>query len=526
MSSVRKIAFIVRRKTANYAICAEALRALKIPSGFSTELVTIEAKRSIAADRQEAMLRVHADYKVYIEDSAILLDENFIYNMVEIFQNNKHIGLLGAIGTNIVPTNGIAISSASILGEIYDGQGHKIAGNKVSYQLQEVKSVIGVVMITQYDIDWPIDYCTDFFYDTAHSLEYQHHGYKCAVIGMSCPLVWKGHTAYDIGINEQDKFLDQYSSELYPLVSIIIPSYQRPAFLAEAIDSVLRQTYRNLDVFVSDRSYDMESENMVKTKFSHDTRLHYVHHNLDRKDSYEYAVSYNNPKAEFVNWLMDDDLFAPEKIARMIDVYRNDPSVALVTSYRKCIDANGGIIPDLPYTRPLAQNDFKLSGNDFGKSILCKQLNLIGELSTCLIKKEHLYNNSLGCFTCDIENALSDVTTWIRMCTLGDVVYLTEPLSYVRIHDGQDQRNPRTLVIGTIYWALLLDYCIHHTHFLDNENDKNIAIKKWLQLAATTAVNVNECEQDSYYKEFKKIFSQVVQVFAGEKELNLKAYYH
>ncbi len=526
MRTAGKIAFIIRKKHPDYAICIEALRALKIPIGFTTELVTIEASDSIAADRQQGMICCHADYKVYLEDNAIILDDNFIFKIIDIFTTNKEIGLLGAIGTNIVPTSGVAISSSNLIGEIYDDQGRKVAGNPPPPSQQEVKAIIGVVMATQYDLEWPTDYNSEFFYDTAYSLEYQRHSYKCAVLTMSSPLIWKGYDTPHPPPKEQNLFLDKYSVDLYPLVSVIIPSYQRPKYLEEAIKSVLGQTYRNLDVLVSDRSHDMLSDQMVKDKFSNDPRLHYVHHNnFNRKQFYDYNDSYDNPKAEYVNWLMDDDLFAPEKIARMIDVYNDNPDVALVTSYRKCIDSRGNIIPDRYYTKPLANEDFKVSGPIFGKRMLLTQANLIGELSTCLIKKKNLQNGHLGCFEYNDLNVLSDFTTWIHMCSCGNIIYLKEPLSYVRIHDGQDQRNLLTRLRCFIMLALLLDYDIHNTNFLDNDTIRKEAIQNWVFGALTSKSDFSTYKNNSDYQKFKQILSAVSQSLVENTELDLKKYY-
>lgn len=526
MSVGGKIAFIVRKKTSDYPVCVEALRALEVPWGFSVELVTVEAGESIAADRQMGMHRCCADYKIYLEDNAVILDEKLLSKIIDVFQNNKHIGLIGVAGTNIVPTSGVSIHSPKLLGEIYDDYSRKVVGNTFTGNCQTVKAVIGFVMATQYDLDWPVFFDGNVFYDTAYSLEYQRQGYSCAVLNMSYPLVWKGSLVITANRQEQDLFLDQYSSDLYPLVSVIIPSYQRPHYLEEAINSVLNQTYRNLDVFVSDRSYDKDSEIMVKDKFSSESRLHYVHNpQFNRKEFYDYNDAYDNPKAEYVNWLMDDDLFAQEKIARMIDVYRKFPNVSLVTSYRKCIDSKGDILPDLPYTAPLSPNSFRAPGKAFAKIMLLNQMNIIGELSTCLIKKEYLHDGRIGCFKSEILNALSDVTTWIHMCSCGDVVYLNEPLSYFRTHDGQDQYNPRAMILCVIYWALLLDYDQKYTDFLENKEDKNVAMKKWLKIAATAAIEVKAGVDDLEYGIFKKIFSHVAQAFAGEKELDLGIYY-
>lgn len=63
-------------------------------------------------------------------------------------------------------------------------------------------------------------------------------------------------TALCADAQDQENFLDTYLQELYPLVSIIIPTYQRPEYFRIALTSAVQQTYRNLDIFITDNSHD------------------------------------------------------------------------------------------------------------------------------------------------------------------------------------------------------------------------------------------------------------------------------
>lgn len=89
-----------------------------------------------------------------------------------------------------------------------------------------------------------------------------------------------------------------------------------------------------------------------------------------------------------MNWLTDDNLFAPTKIAGMVDCYRANLNISLIASYRACININGQRIPDLPWTKPLVKSDAIISGKVFGRRMLMQMTNGIGELTACLIKNQ------------------------------------------------------------------------------------------------------------------------------------------
>lgn len=520
---IGSIAFIVRKKSNSYHLCADAIRTLEIPAGYKAEIITIEASSNTAVDRQRSMRCCQADYKIYLEDNALLLDEKFVYKVVETFQQDERIGLIGIAGTNIVPTNGIAIASQSIIGEFVDQEGKRITGSRFSEgNAKDVKTVFGAVLATRYDFDWPEEYATSCFCDTAYSLNIQRKGYRCAVIPVSVATVWTGDKSISVDNREQTSFLNQYAEDLYPLVSILIPSFNRPVYLKEAINSALTQTYKNIEVIVVDHSTDTKSKEMVQENFIHDKRLHYEFHpEFSSPENGNYVRAYNNPKADYVNWLMDDDLFAPNKIARMIDCYRENPHVSLVTSYRACIDENGRRIPDLPYTKPLADHDVIFSGKNFGRNILMTMTNRIGELTTCLIKKSNLLNGDLGFSGHDGKYMISDVPTWLHMCSIGDIAYLTEPLSYVRIHRGQHQNNQEIIIQGTICWAMLLDHAFKNHIFFDSETDKSTAIKQWFLMVTGIILNLNEENISPSYRDLKRVLSDVAKAFNNEQVYDL-----
>ena len=113
-----KIAIIIhKRNERNYAICMESLRALNCPFEWDIKFYTTTAAgRNIAKLRENAQDEIEAAIKIYLEDDVWLLDEKILFNIVNTFNENSDIALIGLAGTNEVPVSGIAQSSWNIIG--------------------------------------------------------------------------------------------------------------------------------------------------------------------------------------------------------------------------------------------------------------------------------------------------------------------------------------------------------------------------------------------------------------------------
>ncbi|MDY6350537.1 MAG: glycosyltransferase, partial [Selenomonas sp.] len=79
-------------------------------------------------------------------------------------------------------------------------------------------------------------------------------------------------------IFQGSKVVNCCSVDLYPLVSVIIPTYQRPDYFRQALASAAGQMYRNLDIFVTDNSHNEETKRVYEKCFADDSRIRYEHH--------------------------------------------------------------------------------------------------------------------------------------------------------------------------------------------------------------------------------------------------------
>ena len=107
------------------------------------------------------------------------------------------------------------------------------------------------------------------------------------------------------------------------LVSIIIPTYKRPETLKRSVDSVLSQTYDNVEVVVCDDNgigtdYGLKTAE-VMLSYADNPKVKYVQHEVNKNGSAARNTGFKSCSGEYVMFLDDDDEFLPEKVRAQLD---------------------------------------------------------------------------------------------------------------------------------------------------------------------------------------------------------------
>ena len=111
------------------------------------------------------------------------------------------------------------------------------------------------------------------------------------------------------------------SSELQsqPLVSVGIPTYNRPKSLRHTLECLTRQTYRNLEIIVSDNaSPGNEVEAVVREFMAADLRIKYHRQPENRGIVPNYQFVLAQASGEFFMWAADDDEWDPCFVAHCV----------------------------------------------------------------------------------------------------------------------------------------------------------------------------------------------------------------
>lgn len=189
--------------------CQLYLRQLIIPEGYEVDIISIREAKSMTAGYNEGMKATDAKYKIYLHQDTFLVNPYFLMEMLDIFQSDASIGMMGMVGAPKMAEDGIMWNSDRVFC-IYCAFNKDISKCSkravgIEHTLQDVEAVDGLLMATQVDLPWREDVFDGWdFYDSSQSAEFLRTGYRVVV-----PYIQKPMCVHDDG---HILSLDQYDT--------------------------------------------------------------------------------------------------------------------------------------------------------------------------------------------------------------------------------------------------------------------------------------------------------------------------
>lgn len=218
-----------------------------------------------------------------------------------------------------------------------------------------------------------------------------------------------------------------------PLISVVIPVYNGSNYMADAIDSALNQTYKNIEIIViNDGSKDDGETEKVALSYGDKIR-YYAKENGGVSSAINLAIKHM--KGEWLSWLSHDDMYKPQKLERQVcflnelleDACVKDVRDVCVYAALERINADGKFISKKTFTVP--SNVSPLDALIYN----IKSYSIGG--CTVLMSKQIL--DEVGGFDEGIRT-VSDADLWFRMMLAGHkFYYLDEVLVMSRQHKQQ-----------------------------------------------------------------------------------------
>lgn len=155
---------------------------------------------------------------------------------------------------------------------------------------------------------------------------------------------------------DDDQSLD--TGSLAPLVSVLIPAFNRAAYIHETVESVLSQNYENIELIViDDGSTDGTYE--ILAQYAEDGKITLLTH--PGRDNRGQAASLNlglqSARGDYVAILDSDDLFLPGKIEVQANYLNRHPDVGLVYGMGEGVDGEGHWLYDIHSPDHVEPND-------------------------------------------------------------------------------------------------------------------------------------------------------------------------
>ena len=236
-----------------------------------------------------------------------------------------------------------------------------------------------------------------------------------------------------------------------PLVSVYLPTYNRISLLRRAVDSVLNQSYKKIELLVvDDGSIDGTSE-YLHDLAERDARVIVIDKQKTGKKRGAPAsrnLAIENSRGKFVTGLDDDDYFHKDRIKRFVDIY--SPEFSCISSNFYKITGSGSFKKNSLLSRKISYRDL-FEKNFLGSQIFVEKKRIIGA---------GLFDESL--------KASQDLDMWIRITKLyGQALRIKDYLYYMDVsHGGARISSAHSRAIGTKQFLEKYRYEMSHSQVL------------------------------------------------------------
>lgn len=213
-------------------------------------------------------------------------------------------------------------------------------------------------------------------------------------------------------------------NDTMPLISVIIPVYNGEKTIKETIESVLNQTFSNLELIViNDGSLDLTLNVISSIK---DPRLKVFSYNnagvcMSRNRGIERTCG------EFISFLDADDIWTPDKLEMQLKALQANPQASVAYSWVDYIDKYGNFFHH--------GNHITINGNAYEKMLI---ENILENGSNPLIRRQALIN--VGTFDQSLTLA-EDWDMWLRLASHYDFVCVPYPQILYRNSSGSESTN-------------------------------------------------------------------------------------
>jgi glycosyltransferase involved in cell wall biosynthesis len=273
-----------------------------------------------------------------------------------------------------------------------------------------------------------------------------------------------------------------------PLVGVVTPVYNGEDFLAECIESVLRQTYGNYEyLIVNNRSKDRTLE-IALSYAKKDGRIR-VHDNTDFLDviaNHNHAFRLIPPSAKYCKVVSGDDFILPDCLARMVELAEANPSVGIVGSYQQ----SGKRVRWQGFGYPASV----LPGHQVCREVFLTDQHDFGFGSpTSILYRADLVRNSRAFYPNASPHA--DTSACFKELQTCDFGFVYQVLSYERVHE--ETQSYRSEQMNRYRSAILNDVLEYGPAYLSREEFAGLLKKTLDKYHRFLAVNYFSGSQGS-----------------------------
>jgi glycosyltransferase involved in cell wall biosynthesis len=210
-----------------------------------------------------------------------------------------------------------------------------------------------------------------------------------------------------------------------PLVSICVPAYNSAEFLEKTLQSIINQSYRNIEIIIVDDCSKDKTSQIIR--LIHDDRINYVKNSVNLGVEKNWNKTLQLANGKYCKVMGADDIIYPSIIEEQVGILEDKQyaDVVLVTSHKHVIDQDDVLV----LTRKFPGKG-RIEGLKAVKMSLIRGANVIGEPVAGLFRREALEKSGLY----NGENLyMIDLDQWSRILKHGDLYVIDSVLYAFRI---------------------------------------------------------------------------------------------
>jgi glycosyltransferase involved in cell wall biosynthesis len=214
-----------------------------------------------------------------------------------------------------------------------------------------------------------------------------------------------------------------------PKISVLIPTYNGAAFLAECVESVLAQDFGDYELLISDDGSTDHTVAVIERCAAKDKRIRWWRNQSNLRAAGNFNLCLRQAAGEYIKFMCQDDVLLEKSTLRqMAAVLEEQPAVSLVGCASNVIDEKGR---KLGYRNRLSHSQ-TWDGKDIILRCLEEPGNLIGEPSVVMFRRA-----ATGCGFNVRYRQILDLEFFFRLLEQGQFSYIAKPLAAWRQHGGQ-----------------------------------------------------------------------------------------
>jgi glycosyltransferase involved in cell wall biosynthesis len=210
-----------------------------------------------------------------------------------------------------------------------------------------------------------------------------------------------------------------------PRVSIGMPVYNCERYVADAIDSHLRQTYTDFELVITDNASTDRSEEICRSYAARDPRIKYHRSPENVGAGGNFKRCFELSRGEYFRWTPSDDVVGPELLELCVEVLDRDPSVLVAYPRTRLINGDGRIIGDYDENLHLMQERPSVRFREVLRRLRLCNLQY-GLTRRTILGRTGLMRNYSG----------GDIPLILELALYGKFYEVPEHLFYRRMHEG------------------------------------------------------------------------------------------